>query len=174
MIHTYMHTQLKYLKMSIFYAASVCKHNGVISNWQCFLFVMWSYHDLPSISWQNQADLSGVFHPASITLLVSRAGNTPYFVPTYKIYCKLFIQVNKCMTQRSDREGVVTKIIGLWVHAGDCVSIQSGATFQTMLCSSICREGVICWTQWSLERLLLHHDYFGRWVCQSLSSSQWC
>ena len=57
------------------------------------------------ISWQNQADLSGVFRPVSITLLVSRAGNTTYVVPKNKMFCKFSIQVNKCMKQRRDRDG---------------------------------------------------------------------
>ena len=70
----------------------------------------------PRTSWQNQAALSGVFHPVtSITLLLSRAGNTTHATPKNNIYCKLVIQGNKCMNQQSNRECVVSKIIDLFV-----------------------------------------------------------
>ena len=45
-----------------------------------------------------------------------------YVVPKNDIYCKLFIQVNKCM-KRSDREGIVTNIAGVCVYGGDYVTI---------------------------------------------------
>ena len=57
------------------------------------------------ISWQNQVESSGVFRPVSITMMVSRAGNTTHGAPKNKIFCKHSIQVNKYMQQRSDRGG---------------------------------------------------------------------